>query len=455
VITIVGGGISGLALAYALMKKGFSDLTVLEADRRPGGKVKTEKADGFQCEWGVNGFLDNAPKTLELAKELSISPLRSSDAARKRYIYINGKLRLLPENPKAFLSSDILSLPGKLRIGMEPFIKPKMEDETLADFARRRLGKEAYEKLIDPMASGVFAGDPEKMSVASSFPKIKAIERKYGSLIKGMIKMGKEAKKAGKGPVGAGPGGTLTSFPSGMEEIILSLRGILGDKIRVRSRVLSLEKLERGFRIHLSEGTPIDTDAAVLACPAYESAAILKDFDGEITSGLSNIEYPALSVISLGYKKAKISIPTDYFGFLVPARERRKILGTLFDSSIFPVRAPEGYLLLRIMVGGARASALAMKDDEVLLKIVMGELEEMTGLREEPDFARVFRHERAIPQYRLGHGEKLQKLGSALSKYPGLYLHGNSYKGISFNDCIANSFVLADKMAGELHGKNH
>ena len=453
-ITIVGGGISGLALAYALSKKGFTDLLILEADERPGGKVKTEKADGFQCEWGVNGFLDNAPKTLELAKELSLSPLRSSEAARKRYIYINGKLRLVPENPKAFLSSDILSLPGKLRIGMEPFIKPKMEDETLACFARRRLGREAYEKLIDPMASGVFAGDPEKMSVASCFPKIKAIERKYGSLIKGMIKMGKEAKKAGKGPVGAGPGGTLTSFPSGMEEIILSLRGILGDKIRVRSRVFSLEKIERGgFKIHLSEGTQIDTDAAVLACPAFESAAILKDLDREIASGLSDIEYPALSVISLGYKKAKISIPTDYFGFLVPARERRKILGTLFDSSIFPVRAPGDYLLLRIMVGGARAPELAMKDDEVLLKIVLEELEEITGLTEEPDFVRIFKHEKAIPQYGLEHEERLRSLERALSKYPALYLHGNSYKGISFNDCIANSFVLAEKMAGELHGR--
>jgi oxygen-dependent protoporphyrinogen oxidase len=451
VITIVGGGISGLALAYLLKEKGFSELLVLEAEERPGGKVKTEKADGFQCEWGVNGFLDNAPKTLELAQKLSLTPLRSSDAARKRYIYIDGKLRLVPENPKAFLTSDILSLPGKLRIGMEPFIKPNPEDETVADFARRRLGREALERLIDPMASGVFAGDPEKMSVAASFPKIKNLERKYGSLIKGMIKMGKEAKKAGKGPVGAGPGGTLTSFASGMEEIIVSLRQALGDKIKIKSRAESVEKLEKGFRIHLRGGSWIETETAVLACPAYESASILMDLDKGIAASLNEIEYPALSVISLGYtRKAKVSIPTDYFGFLVPARERRKILGTLFDSSIFPVRAPSDSLLLRIMAGGARASALAMKDDEVLIKIVLEELEEITGLREEPDFARVFRHERAIPQYKLGHTEKVQALEEGIKKYPGLHLHGNSFKGISLNDCVANSYALAERMAAEV-----
>lgn len=449
-ITVIGGGISGLTLAYVLQKKGFSDILVLEADERPGGKVKTEKTQGFQCEWGVNGFLDNAPRTLELASELSLSPLRSSDAARKRFIYLGGKLRLLPENPKAFLASGVLSPLGKIRIAMEPFIKPEMKDETLAHFAERRLGKEAYTNLIDPMASGVFAGNPELMSVESCFPKIKNVERKYGSLIKGMVKLSKEAKKAGKGPVGAGPGGTLTSFSSGMEELIISLRGALGDKIRVKSRAVLLERSDSsagGFKIHLSNGNTVETERAVLACPAYETAEILKGLVPESSASLSQIKYPALSVISLGFRKEKLTFPVDSFGFLIPFKEGCQILGTLFDSSIFPVRAPEGYVLLRIMLGGARASDLAMKDDQTILKIVLSELKKILGLDADPDFWRIFRHEKAIPQYALGHRERVQELEKSISRYPGLYLAGNAYKGISFNDCIANSTELAKKIA--------
>jgi oxygen-dependent protoporphyrinogen oxidase len=199
-LVIVGGGISGLSLAYFLLeKKPASDITLLESEKKAGGKIWTDRVDGFLCEGGVNGFLDNRPKTLELASKFLLNPLRSSDNSRKRYIFSDGELKLLPESPPAFFSSNLLSLYGRLRIICEMFV-PKWTggDESLAHFAKRRLGKEAYEKLIDPMASGIFAGNPENMSLRSCFPKVYNLEQTYGSLIKGMIKLRKEAKKTGK-----------------------------------------------------------------------------------------------------------------------------------------------------------------------------------------------------------------------------------------------------------------
>ncbi len=452
-IAIVGGGISGLCLAHFLLGEGgagAADPIVLEAEDRPGGKIRTEKAEGYICEWGVNGFLDNRPRTLQVADNLGLKVQRSADAARKRFIYLKARPRLLPESPAAFLISDVLSPLGKLRIALEPFIPANKNDETLAGFATRRLGRRAYENLIDPMASGVFAGDPEKMSVESCFPKIKAMERKYGSLVRAMISLGREAKKAGKGPVGAGPGGVLSSFSGGMEELILALKAILGERLKTGCRVAGIERLEgaSGYRLHIEGKEAVLAEAVVLACPAYEAARILKDFDKDLSRVVGDIEYPAVSVVSLGFRREKLkhSFPVDAFGFLVPFKEGRKILGVLYDSSIFPERAPEGHVLLRVMVGGARASGLAMLEDERLLSLVSGELQGMLGLRATPDFVRIFRHERAIPQYPLGHAQRLEKMDGALAAHRGLFMTGNAFRGISLNDCIDNSFALAQNI---------
>lgn len=453
-IVIIGGGISGLSLAWFL-KAGSKperpmESLVLEAEDRLGGKIRTEKADGYLPEWGVNGFLDNRPQTLELAKGLGLEPLRSSDASRKRYIYIKGGLKLLPETPKSFISSGVLSPLGKLRIALEPFIPANMDDETLADFATRRLGREAFENLIDPMASGIFAGDPAKMSVESCFPKIKKIEREYGSLIKGMIKLGKEAKKAGKGPVGAGPGGVLSSFEGGMEQLVITIRNALGEeRVKLGSRVDGIEKLKTGYRVHINGGQSIEAESVVLACPAYEASRILKGFDKDLSGLAGDIHYPALSVISLGFKKEKIPFRSDAFGFLVPSREGKRILGTLYDSSIFPGRAPEGHLLLRVMAGGARASELAMQSDEKLLSMVMEELGGILGLKADPEFLRIFRHEKAIPQYPLGHFGRLGKMDRITAIHKGLFITGNAFRGIALNDCIDNSFKLAQNIIGK------
>ncbi|MDP2276694.1 MAG: protoporphyrinogen oxidase, partial [Nitrospirota bacterium] len=445
-IVIVGGGISGLSLAYALLEYDPSaDIVVFESEKRPGGKIWTEKVNGFLCEGGVNGFLDNRPKTLELASKLLINPLRSSDAARKRYVFSDGKLNLLPESPISFLTSDLLSLYGRLRV-MYEFFAPRggSDDETLADFARRRLGKEAYEKLIDPMASGIYAGNPESLSLKSCFPKIFNLEEKYGSLIKGMIKLQREAKKLGNQKIGAGPGGALTSFHDGMGMIIDSLKGYLKERLRTGSKVVSVERKNKGYAVHLSDGMVVETEILVIASPAYSAAEILKNLDRHLSSVLSEIPYPSVAVVCFGYKKERIAHKLDGFGFLIPYKERRKILGSLWDSSIFPGRAPDGYALLRSMMGGARASGIAMQDDSRLMDIVAEELGHIMDIKVQPDFVKIYRHEKAIPQYNIGHDRKLKAVDETVMKYKNLYLTGNAYRGISVNDCIENSYKLAE-----------
>lgn len=450
-VVIVGGGISGLSLAYLLEKRRPSmEVVVLEAEDKVGGKIWTDKADGFICEGGVNGFLNNKPKTLELASDLALSPLKSNDSARKRFIFSGGKLHALPESPPAFFKSGLLSPWGRLRIVYE-ILAPRgtQEDESLAAFGRRRLGREAFEKLIDPMASGIYAGDPEALSLKSCFPRINQLETEYGSLIRALIKLQMKAKKEGKTGPSAGPGGVLTSFYDGMGEFIAALKNSLGDKVKTGKKAVSLGRKNNVYSLFLDDGSMLETELIVLASPAHSSALILKELDPEISRVLSEIPYPPVAVVCTGYKKEKFGRDLDGFGFLIPFREKRRILGTLWDSSIFPNRAPEGYVLLRTMLGGARAPDVATQGNGKLIDTVKDELAGIMGIKVQPDFARVYFHEKAIPQYTIGHQERLKKIDALLIKYGGLYLAGNSYRGISVNDCIENSNKLALELTAD------
>ncbi|MGD8352396.1 MAG: protoporphyrinogen oxidase, partial [Nitrospirota bacterium] len=411
------------------------------------GKVWTDREEGYLLESALNGFLDNKPRTLELAALLSLEPLRSNESSKKRFIVLGGELNKLPESPPAFLSSGLMSVPGKLRIMLEPFIpRSKAEDESLADFARRRLGREAFEKLIDPMASGIYAGNPENMSLASCFPRIREIEQTYGSLIRGLIKISAERKKK----VGAAPAGTLTSFGEGMQAMSDALAGVLGERLRLGSRVQGVEPAKSGgYRLHLSDGTAVEADVAVLAMPAHQAQEALKGLDPAASELLGGIEYPPVAVVCTAFKRENVGTPLEKFGFLVPFREGRKILGTLFDSSIYPGRAPEGRVLLRTMAGGSRAPSIAMLEDGKLLGTVLSELGEIAGVKGDPEFVKIFRHEQAIPQYALGHPRRLGEIEERMAGHRGLYVTGNALRGISFNDCIENSYNLAMRILEE------
>ena len=447
---IVGAGISGLATAHALLESQSDlDLRVIESSDRPGGKIWSEKtSEGYLCEWGVNAFLDSKPKTLELARSLNLEPVTSYDASRHRFIYSENKLRELPGSPPAFLKSDLVSWPGKLRIALETLVpRASKTEETLKEFAIRRLGREAYEKLIDPMASGVFAGDPQQMSVNSCFPRIKEIESEYRSLIIGLIKLQMKASKEGKKDrPQAGPAGKLTSFYNGMSELSDAIAANLGDRLQLSTGLDSISHDGDHYTLHLSNGQQETTERVILAVPAYAQANILSDLAPDITQILSSLLYPPLAVCCFGYQRDKIKHDLDGFGFLVPSRERKKILGNLWDVSIFPNRAPEGYVLLRTMIGGARAADYVVDDQEKLADMVRGELASIMGIDATPDFIKSYRHEKSIPQYTLGHAQRLNTIEQALQKLPNLILTGNAYKGVALNDCVANAYRIADSL---------
>lgn len=447
-IVIIGGGISGLTVAHVLRSRNEQlDITVLEADDRPGGKIWSEQVDGFLCEKGPNGFLDNKPRTLELCETLGIEPVRSNENAKKRFIYVNQKLNALPESPPAFIKSDLISLTGKLRLLLELVAPKGPSDETVADFILRRLGKEALDKLIDPMTSGIYAGDPYSMSIQSCFPRIKELEQEYGSLIKALVKIQKQKKAEKKRKEAAGvsvaPGGTLTSFYDGAQTITDSLSAGLGDAVRLGISVQGISKKGDAYQVQTSDET-IDADIVIAATPAYASADMLRDLDSGLTETLSRIPYPHVSVVCFGYKRESVRNPLNGFGFLIPFIEGRRILGNLWDSSIFPNRASEGHVLLRTMVGGAKFPEIGGLDDEGLVSLVFDELKPILDLTREPDMVRVYRWDRAIPQYLLGHGDILDTIDNHLKKYPGLYLTGNAYRGIGINDCIESGYKLSE-----------
>ena len=444
-IIVVGGGISGLTVAYALLNRSQMDVTVLEADLRPGGKIWSDKTNGYLCERGVNGFLDNRPRTLELCKSLGLEPLRSNENAKKRFIFSDGKLNLLSESPLSFLKSGLLSWRGKFRM-IYDLIAPKgPEDETVADFVIRRLGKEGLEKLIDPMSSGIFAGDPYKMSIKSCFPRIKELEQQYGSLIRALVKIQKERKKTGGPKAGPGIGGNLTSFYEGAQTITDVLAEKMAERVKLGVSVYGLEREGGLYKLHTSKGVS-EAHVVVLASPAYVSSDILREFDSKLSKILLEIPYAPVSVVCFGYEREKVLHPLKGFGFLIPHKEGRRILGTLWDSSIFPNRAPEGHVLLRSMVGGAQSPHMAMLNDNNLVNTVFDELRPIVSLKAEPDMVRIYRWEKAIPQYLLGHSEKLKFIDERIKSYPDLYLTGNAYRGVGMNDCVENGYKVADEI---------
>lgn len=447
-IDIIGGGISGLSLAYMLLAKANNHtINLYESDEKVGGKIWTERSEGFVTEAGVNGFLDNRPATLTLSKELNLQPIRSNDNARKRFICLDGKLKEIPEKPLSFMFSDFLSISGRINMVLEYFRPPNVkEDESMESFAVRRVGREFFEKLLDPMASGVYAGDPAKLSIRSCFAKVYELEKNYGGLIKGFLNIAKEKKKLGQ-KTEAGPGGTLHSFDRGMYSLIEVLRQILGERVFTNKKAVSVEKKSVSYIVNFDDGSMSESDVLILAVPAHNASILLKDLDKGLSDYLNQIQYPPLTVVSLGFKNRDFSgIDLNAFGFLVPARESRKILGTLFDTSIFPNRAPEGYTLLRTMVGGARFKEFALLEEDKLREVVLSELRDLISLRADPHYVRIFRWQKAIPQYNVGHHLLLENIDRLLTQHKGLFLTGNAYRGVAVNDCIANSEKLASQI---------
>jgi oxygen-dependent protoporphyrinogen oxidase len=466
-VVVVGGGIAGLATARAIRNDApEAEVIVLESRDRAGGNVRTERIDGYLCEAGPDGFLDNAPATLAFAEDVGLTPslLPSSDTARRRFVFRNERLHEVPLSPFAFVRSPLLSATAKLRVACEPFSRRAPSyDESILRFAERHIGREAARVLVGSMVSGIFAGDAGELSLKSCFPKMHDMDAQYGSLVRAMI--AKRRQRRHTNGVGA-PAGRLTSFADGMESLIRAAVASLGDAFRTNRRVCDLRPRRhlresgprlvgaRSFTV-VSEGQAIEADAVVLAGPASESADLLRSFDPEAARQLNGIATAPLAVVCLGYDEAALTADRgalNGFGFLVPRGEGPRILGALWESSIYCGRAPAGKALLRVMIGGATDREAVDLDETELVRIVRDDLRRTMGIRVIPEFSHVFRHRRGIAQYTIGHAARLARIESRLREYPGLFLAGNSYRGVSINACIEDAPAVAREVAIHLQG---
>lgn len=454
-IVIVGGGVAGLSIAHALDKLGAKsqgvDVTVLERGERPGGNIRTEVVDGFTLEWGPNGFLDSVPETLELISDLGIEGRVqvSDDRARRRFIFRRGRLHELPGGPGRFLGSELLSWPAKIRIAFEPFARrrPDDVDETIHAFATRRIGREAADVMIDSMVSGVFGGNARELSLRACFPKMWQMETDHGGLFRALFAKMRE-KRRSTGPVGA-PAGRLTSFKGGCEDLIRGLADKLGSTLRAGAPVARLSRAAQGYAVSLDSGETLDADAVVLAGPTSSSSQIVSKLDDELSSALAEIPSAPIVVVCLAYEESQLPQPLDGFGFLVPRGEGPRILGVLWDSSIYPGRAPEGQVLMRVMIGGAHDPDAIEMDDQTLLKTVKADLVTTMGLDLSPSFTHIFRHRLGIPQYKVGHLDTLRRIDAALARHPGLYVAGNGYRGVAINSCVAEAGPIAKSLLAD------
>ncbi len=457
-VVIVGGGISGLALAYRLQERALdAEVIVLEQAGRLGGTIGTERRDGFQIEIGPNGFLDNKPFAMTLCRELGLGErlIPGSEAARRnRYLFLGDRLHLLPNSLASFLTSNAISWQTRFLLLAERFRPPRRDsgDESIDAFVRRRVGREAAETLADAFVTGIYAGDPKLLSVQAALPRLVELERQYGSVLRGMSQAARQRRRkaaaSGEPPPSSA---SMWSFREGLALLIetlctrLRFTPLIGIHVRTVRRIAN-----NGWRVQSDGRDGWDAEAVVLACPAFQQAAILADEDADLANAIDAIPYNRIAVVALGYRAADVPQRLDGFGYLSPQRQRRDVLGVQWCSSIFPQRAPAGLVLLRAMCGGWNRPEMIDWDDERLLYAVRGELRCAMGIQAAPVFHHIVRWSRAIPQYHLGHLERIAWIENRLSRHPGLFLTGNAYRGVALNDCVEQAGLLAERIARQL-----
>lgn len=450
-IAIVGGGIAGLATAHALVTGPLASrvrVTVLERATRAGGNIATDHVGGFVCEWGPNGFLDNAPATLALVKALGLEAQLepSAPGARRRYIYRHGRLRAVPSAVRDVLASDLLSWSAKLRLAMEPLAAGRPNtDETIHAFATRRIGREAADVLIDAMVSGVFGGDSRALSLRACFPKMFDMETAHGGLFRAMLARRRRHPRRQGEAVGE-PLGRLTSFRGGLATLVKALTAHLGDVVRHGAGVQAVSGRAGRYCVQLDCGETLEADAVVLAAGAPATSHMVRSLDVGLADVLAEIPTAPMAVVALGYAASPLPGPLDGFGFLVPRGEGLRTLGVLWDSSVYRGRAPDGQVLLRAMVGGATDPQILDLDDTAIVAGVRADLRTTMGIGVLPDVVRVFRHPLGIPQYTVGHLDRLARAERCLQSWPGLVLAGSAYRGVSINACIAEASTVARRV---------
>jgi oxygen-dependent protoporphyrinogen oxidase len=441
---VVGAGISGLAAAFRLARGGLR-VAVLEAAERVGGAIETFSDGAWRFEMGPNTVVESDESVGRLIRDAGLEgeKIAASPSAKRRYLYKGSQLVPLPGGPGGLLKTPLFSAGAKLRLLREPWIgrAPEGSEESIAQLVRRRLGAEILDYAVGPFVSGVYAGDPERLSARWAVPKIHALEREHGSLIRAAL-----ARR--KGPA---PGGAMISFREGLAELPRRLAREIGD-IRTGVAARQIVRAGNGFRVETSAG-PVEAARVVLAVPADVAARLLEEATSGASLPLAEVPYAAVAVVSLGWRREDVGHPLDGFGFLAPRKEGLRLLGCLFPSQIFPGRAPEGHVALAAFGGGRTDPELAGWDEDRIAATVIAELRGPLRLRGEPAFRLVRRWPRAIPQYELGHGRFVERAREIERSLPGLHLAGNFLGGISVPDCIRNATALAEGMLEEIIGR--
>ncbi|MFO7808851.1 protoporphyrinogen oxidase [Guyparkeria sp.] len=450
---IIGAGASGLAAGWALARGG-QRVTVLEAGDTPGGNIQSRRDGEWQVEIGPNTLMVKPP-LYHLLKELNLTDeaIFAGEAGKKRYIAKGKRVLALPTHPLNAPFNPLLGLGSIGRILREPWVRRGTGEETLAQFVERRLGRNILDYLVDPFVSGVYAGDPARLSAQAAMPKLAAMEKEYGSLIRGglaAMKRAKRERREGNEPMPSEWRGKLISFPGGIQTLTDRLAAEIDSSgngtIACGRCAQAIEAVDGGWQVTDQDGKGWQAKRLVLATPAHVSASLLRPLDPMLAEPLDEIVYPPVAAVALGFPPGVLAHPLDGFGVLIPRRERRRTLGALFSSTLFPNRAPHGHKLVTAFIGGRQdPEALEMSDAE-LARQVGKDLGDLLGIEGQPVWQRVSRWEQAIPQYELGHLTRIERLDQSLEGHSGLSLIGNWREGIAVGDCLENGQALAGRI---------
>lgn len=469
-VAVIGGGVSGLSAAEAIVRHSEeagqpTRVIVLEGEAAPGGKIQTRVDDGFVIETGPHGFLDKEPKMFELIDRLGIRDqlVAANTASARRFVVRAGRLRELPGSPLSLVTSDILPLTAKLRAAMEPFMPgPSVEDESVRDFAARRIGAHAADVLVDAMVTGIYGGDPRRLSLKAAFPRMFELERDHGSLVKAQMAIakarrakrqlaaGEEAAPEPKSNGTGAPVGTLHSFRHGLGTLIDALASRL--EVRCQSSVDRIERKDAGGFIVHACGETLHADAVVSTVPAYVTERLLSPLHSGLAETVGKVPYVACSVVVQAFRREDVGRSTDGFGFLIPGGEQRDVLGSIWASTVFPDHSPDGIVMFRSMMGGARRPDLGRASPEVLAEKARAELAHWMAVKPaaEPVLETVIPWTKAIPQYEVGHAARVSAADAVEREVPGFFVGGNAFRGVAVLSCVAEGDAVGKRVLRSL-----
>jgi len=477
-IIVVGGGVSGMAAAHRVVELASArsapiDVRVLEARDQLGGSLVTNRHDGFLVEAGPDSFITQKPWALALCKRLGLGDeiIPTNPAFRRTFVVRKGRLHPIPEGflllaPSRimpFVTSRLFSWPGKLRMGLDLILPAKDHgqdgDESLASFVRRRFGREALERVAQPLVGGIYTADPEKLSLRATMPRFLDMEAEHRSLIlgmrrgaKAMARAAKERKSAQSVDSGARYS-MFVSLASGMSRLIEVLRSRLpADAIRTDAAVTRVAQVGARWQVSLADGTSETADGVILTCAAYHSAELVRPLDTNLADDLASIEYASSATLSLAFRREQVPNPLDGFGFVVPAVENKTLIAVTFNSVKFADRAPEGWVLMRAFLGGAMQPEVYEMDDARLRDAVLRDLRDLLGIEDPPRFVELYRWPRSMPQYPVGHLHAVAAIHRKLASWPGLAIGGSAFGGVGIPDCVHSGETAAEAIVGHLAG---